>query len=206
MTNNLYGSRLAGGNSSTFREKNDYYATDPKDTSNFLNKYLSDNNYFKPSKILEPAAGEGHITKVLKKFFPDSEIVSVDLIDRGVSDIFGNIDFINSKDSRVNQSYDLIITNPPFKIMKEFIDKALTLSKHVMMFGKLVFLEGVKRTDWFEKGCLKNVYVYSYRANPWKNGEPKDPNGNKWSSTMAFAWFEFELGYKGKPQINFITK
>lgn len=57
------------------REENDYYATEPKATELLLN--LEELNL----NILEPACGEGHISKVLLDH--GFNVTSTDLIDRG---------------------------------------------------------------------------------------------------------------------------
>lgn len=74
----MNGAQITGGASETRkREANDYYATPPEATEVFLNEInLS-------GSILEPACGEGHISKVLESKYPNSEILSTDLIDRG---------------------------------------------------------------------------------------------------------------------------
>lgn len=71
-----------GGMTSTSRPrvKHDYYATAFETTRAILKRE------FLIGSILEPACGEGHITKVLKEFYPNSKIESTDLIER--SDVF----------------------------------------------------------------------------------------------------------------------
>lgn len=63
------------------RAENDYYATPFEATRAIL-----DREHLVGS-ILEPAAGEGHISKVLRDYYPKSNIVSTDLVHR--SDRFG---------------------------------------------------------------------------------------------------------------------
>lgn len=72
------------------------------------------------------------------------------------------------------------------------------------MFCKIQLLEGVSRYEMFQNSPLKTVYVFTKRQNPWRNGSPVDENGKKWASTMCFAWFVFEHGYKGKPTIEWL--
>lgn len=67
-----------GGSTSTSRKriKYDYYATAFETTRAILRKEKLSGS------ILEPACGEGHISKVLKEFYPDAKIESTDLIHR----------------------------------------------------------------------------------------------------------------------------
>lgn len=198
----MNGGKIAGGNSKLGRVENDYYATNPRDTNNFLDLIDNGGEYdLNNSTILEPAAGEGHIVNELAKRY-NSKIVATDLIDRGASNVVGGVDFLNN--SFNIPRFDYIITNPPFILAKEFIDKSLTISDNVFMFAKLQFLEGKARKEWFKTLPLKYVYVYSYRANPMRNGSATDENGKKYSSTMAFAWYVFDNNYTGEPIIRWI--
>lgn len=196
--NRLKAGNLAGGNSVRGRVENDFYATDPQTTFDFLKEFIEENELV--GDILEPACGQGHISKVLEFVYPDKNITSTDLIDRGYG--VGNIDFLTHDFGR---KFDTIITNPPFKYAKEFIERGLELSnKYVIIFAKLQLLEGKQRKDMFKNTCLKYVYVHSTRQNPMRNGKDRDENGNKWNSTMAFAWFVWDKDYDGEPIIKWI--
>ena len=72
------------------------------------------------------------------------------------------------------------------------------------MFCKIQLLEGVSRRKMFDNTPLKTVHVFIRRQNPLRNGSEFDENGKKWASTMCFAWFVWEHGYEGQPNINWI--
>ena len=186
---------IAGAVGLRERIENDYYATPLKATEELLNKFdLSSCDSF-----WEPACGEGHISKVLLNKFKNATVTSTDLIDRGYGK--GGINFLNMFAEKV----DCIITNPPFKLAKEFILKALTLSnKYVIMFAKIQLLEGIGRKELFEKYPPKYIYVFRNRINPLRNGNPLDEKGKSWASTMCFAWFVWEIGFKGEPIIRWL--
>ena len=192
----LSGAQLAGGNSSTKREENDYYATAPETTKLFLDTFKEDLG----QSILEPACGEGHLSEVLTEYFPNSNITSTDLINRGYG--VGEIDFLNHN---FDKKFDTVITNPPFKYSKEFILKGLELSnKYTIMLCKIQLLEGINRKEMFLNTPLKYVYVHSSRQATWKEGKPLDDNGKKWATTMCLAWFVWEKDYKGEPVVRWI--
>ena len=191
MSNILTGTSLSGTSVSRERVENDYYATPPESTIALLEreKFSGD--------TLEPCCGQGHISEVLKDY--GYEVISNDLVDRGYGE--HNEDFLNSKSLTANN----VITNPPFKYAKEFIEKSLEVTNgKVAMFCKVQLLEGVSRREMFENTPLKTVYVFTKRQNPLRNGSPVDENGKKWASTMCFAWFVWEHGYEGKPTIEWI--
>lgn len=194
MSNIIKGGSLAGGTPTRGRVKDDYYATPPQSTQALLDVLEL------KGTILEPACGEGHISEVLKKNYPGSEIVSTDLVDRGYG--VGGIDFLEKE---YNRTFDNVITNPPFEYMREFVEKSLEISTDkVIMFGKIQFLEGQRRKELLKNSPLKYVYVFSTRQNPMRNGSPVDENGKKWSSTMCFAWYVWEQGYQGEPTIRWL--
>ena len=82
MSKFLAGGKLAGGNPERGRVDNDFYATDPKST-----RALLDNVEFYGNSFLEPCCGQGHISKVIEEYYPDAEIVSQDLVDRGYPNV-----------------------------------------------------------------------------------------------------------------------
>ena len=190
-TETLTGTSLSGTSMSRERVENDYYATPPESTIALLER----EKFF--GGILEPCCGEGHISEVLKNY--GYEVISNDLVDRGYGEF--NEDFLTSDNLRA----DNVLTNPPFKFAKEFIEKSLAITTgKVAMFCKIQLLEGVSRREMFENTPLKTVYVFTKRQNPFRNGSPVDENGKKWASTMCFAWFVWEHGYEGKPSIEWI--
>lgn len=195
----LAGTNLAGMSTTRERVDNDFYATPLNAIKAILNEVKLDGS------ILEPAAGQGHISKVLREYYPYSEIVSTDLVQReerfGIP-IQGGVDFLTYE---FNRKFDNIITNPPFNLAQEFIERALKLSNDkVVMFAKIQLLEGSKRREMFDNTPLKYVYVFTKRVNPLRNGEELDEKGKPWSSTMCFAWFVWEHGYEGEPIVRWL--
>ena len=73
-------------------------------------------------------------------------------------------------------------------------------SGKVAMFLKLTFLEGQSRRSLFEKYPPKKVYVFSKRVICAKNGDFDSIS----SSAVAYAWFIWEKGFQGKPQIDWL--
>lgn len=161
-------------------EKHDYYATEPKAV-----EFLLEKESFSKS-IWEPACGEGHISKVLEAH--GYSVESTDLIDRGYG--LGDQDFL--KQPYFTSFNGDIITNPPYKYAREFVEKALevvTPGQKVAMFLKLTFLEGQGRRELFRKHPPKTIYVSSARLQCGKNGIFKT------ASAVAYAWFVWQKGY-----------
>jgi len=190
------GSKIAGGNPTRGRVENDYYATHTDSTKALIEVETFVGN------IYEPACGEGHISKILEG--KGYKVYSSDLIDRGYGQ--GNTDFLSEANSKWS-TVDNIVTNPPFALFQEFAERALKVAnKKVIMFGKLQALEGKKRETFMQNSPLKTVYVFKSRQQPLRNGSEIDElTGKKMnSSTMAFAWFVWEIGFTGEPIIKWL--
>lgn len=170
-------------------DPNDYYATEPKAV-----ELLLEQETFNPY-IWEPACGEGHISEVLTAH--GYNVCSTDLIDRGYGQ--GDIDFLKQPEPGFRVD---IITNPPYKYAKEFVEHALDISMDgtkIAMFLKLTFLEGQGRRELFRNTPPQTVYVSSARLQCGKNGVFGD------SPMAAYAWFVWKKGYHGPTNIKWIN-
>ena len=184
----MKGCSIAGMSITRDRIQDDFYAT-PKESVLAL---LRVEEIIYPA--LEPACGNGAIAKLLS-----GEVFASDLINRGYG--VHPVDFL----IRDFPLFKTVITNPPFNLFQEFAEKALKIATcKVILFGKLQALEGNRRGTFMQNSPLRTVYVFKTRQNPLRNGSATDENGKKWASTMAFAWYVWEIGYTGKPQIEWI--
>lgn len=178
------------------RDPNDFYATAPEATESFLAQYKKDGeslNLF----VLEPCAGNGHISKVLEKH--GHIVQSWDLVQREFP-LNRVCDFLKTTEG----GYMDVLTNPPFKLAVEFIQHSLELVDNgcrVIMFLKVQFLEGLKRYEsLYSKGCLRFVYIHVNRQPSALNGEFDKYD----AKTQCYCWFIFEKGYKGPSIVRWI--
>jgi len=190
-SNSVYKTLGASNHTKKDRQKQDYYATEPKATELLLNVEKFNKN------IWECACGEGHIAEVLLK--RGYNVRASDLIDRGYGEIK---DFLFWN----NENWDGdIITNPPYAMAQEFIEKALEIiprGHKVAMFLKLQFLEGKKRKMLYQNNPPKVIYVSSSRLNCAMNGDfVKYP----YNSAIAYAWFIWQKNYNGETVIKWIN-
>ncbi len=194
----LKGSSLAGTSTSRERVEDDYYATPHSSTEALLKEVQFKGDF------LEPCIGGGHIAEVIKKYYPNEDLYGMDLVDRGYPETkvadFLEYDF-------KEQKFDNIVTNPPYSLAQEFLEKGMTVldeNGKIAMFLKIQFLEGAKRKVMFEKYPPRYIYVFTKRQNPWRNGSPVDEKGKPWASTMCFAWFIWEKDFKGEPLVRWL--
>jgi len=189
----VFSTLAASSHSKDERANDDYYCTPPQAVEELL-KREQFSHY-----ILEPAVGGGSIAAVLVDH--DHKVQSMDIVDRGYAGTEVR-DFLTTTKENLNFSPD-IITNPPYALAKEFVEHALDISMDsvkVAMFLKIQFLESKKRYELFKKYPPKKIYVFVNRVNCGKNGI-----FGKESSAVCYAWFVWEKGYKGLPQVDWIA-
>jgi hypothetical protein len=119
----------------------DDFPTPPWATRALLEHAVSDKNSLSSMTCLEPACGRGHMSVALADYF--GEVVSYDVFDYG----FGRIaDFLNTPHQ--DQSFDWVITNPPFKLAEDFIKRSLRIARRgVAILARTVFIESVGRYE-----------------------------------------------------------
>lgn len=174
----------ASNHSKGERQSEDYYATDPMAAEWLLR--LEEIQ----GPIWEPCCGGGHLAKVFSDHGYD--VKATDLVDRGYGQ--GGVNFL---DPRIKEWNGSIITNPPFAIAQEIIEKAMSIvpdGQKVCMFLRVLFLEGKGRRALFERFPPKRVCVTSSRIVCAKNGDFESNTGG----AQAYAWYVFEKGYKGE--------
>ena len=159
---------MVGAGDAGNRKENDFYPTLHWGTQALLVLEKFD------GIIWEPACGDGAMSEVLKS--NGYEVISSDKFNYGY-EIVGEQDFLTSEDE---PKVDNIVTNPPFKLGQEFVEKALKVAKKkVAMLLRIQFVEGQKRQPWLFTTPLKYVYVFGKRLNFNDSG----------GTTLCFAWF-----------------
>ena len=150
------------------------------------------------SRVWEPACGDGAISEVMIE--RGYQVRSTDLVDRGYGT--APVDFLAPR--RVNYpTCNCVITNPPFTHILPFARRALEVADtKVAILGRLLWLEGMKRQEFFRTSGLARVHVFSKRINIARLGDPRWRDGD--GGMVAFAWFVWQLGYTGKPTMGWV--
>lgn len=168
------------------RHKDDFYKTDPRAT-----QALCRVEQFE-GIIHDPCCGDGAIAAELVD--AGYEVTAHDLVDRGYG--APRVDFLMER-----LRHDNIVMNPPFKLAQAFIDHALGLADRKMVsLARLGFLEGRARKGWFESTPLARVWVFSGRITMHRGG-----HDTMRGSMIAFAWFVWDHGHEGPPQLGWVT-
>lgn len=125
----------------------------------------------------EPAANRGHMVKPLSEHF--AAVEASDVHDYGAG--FDVADYLFGL---LPQRVDWTITNPPFKLAEQFIDRALASSGCVAVIVRAAFLEGQGRFDrLFSKMPPSHVLQFTERVVMHKG--KLSPDG---STATAYAW------------------
>lgn len=158
------------------REPDDFYPTPPEATKSLLALERF------PQWIWEPACGDGALSRVLLE--AGHNVVSTDLVDRGYGE--PRRDFLMEHQLLA----PAIVTNPPFKLAEEFVERACALgASKIALLLRLAWLEGTTRKELFERTRLSRVHVSSRRLTFGRGGTDFG-KGN--GGMIAFAWFVWD--------------
>jgi len=109
------------------------------------------------------------------------------------TDILTGEDFLKIEPQK---DYDVIVTNPPFSLKQQFLERAYSLGKPFAFLLPLTTLETAKRQDLFQQYGIE-IILMDKRINF------QTPNNiEKSSSWFATAWFTWGLNI-GK-ELNFV--
>jgi hypothetical protein len=165
---------LSSTNRSTAREEHiaDYYVTPINSIVDFIDEFVitEDGNF--DGKILDPCAG-GDIKHHMSypEAFKKREYIHIDTIDIRKDSLAGIKDDYLKTDCK--NKYNVIITNPPFNISLNIINKALDDVKEggwVIMLLRLNYFGSDKRKPLFEAHMPKYCFVHSKRMSFSDNG------------------------------------
>jgi hypothetical protein len=143
---------------------------------------------------LEPACGRGHIAVALADYF--KEVVSYDVFDYG----FGRVaDFFKTK--HPDQSFDWVITNPPFRLGEEFIRHSMKIARcGVAMLTRTVFIESVGRYERLFKLMPPSRFAQFTERVPMVKGRVD----KKASTATGYAWLVWEKSQLGNSEVVWI--
>ena len=186
---------MLGVNPESKREDNDFYATHPSALEVFLDRI--EGEVVLNKNIWECACGQKHLSRVLESRGYD--VRNSDLIKR-----LEDTDIIEKSFLEFTEVYEGdILTNPPFKLATEFLEKGMELLKtgnKILMFLKIQFLESQSRKALFKKFPPKYVYCYSQRQQCSMNADFE----NLKATTQFYAWYVWEKGFDGETILRWI--
>jgi hypothetical protein len=157
-------------------------------------EYVIDDSNVNKLSCLEPACNKGHMSKVLRSYF--KEVESSDIHNYG----YGNVkSFLGN--SYEKDSFDWVITNPPFRLAEDFLNKASEVaSKGVALLARTVFLESIGRYDRIFRDNPPTYFAQFTERVPMVKGRLD----KKASTATGYAWFVWKLKEKREPKLVWI--
>lgn len=136
-------------------------------------------NFYGP--IWEPCCGDGAMSKCFEACGYD--VISTDKYYRGYGDV---LDFLENEPIK---GFTNIVTNPPFNIATEIIEKSLSILPRggkACFLLRTAFLESKNRYNrLFRTNPPATVYVFSERLSMYPAGQ----KGVKGGGTTSYSWF-----------------
>jgi hypothetical protein len=167
---------MSSTNRGNDRSAHDYYVTPIPAIIHFIQEFHADNEWFGPSYIVDPCAG-GDASNPMS--YPSAfrllgytplRFNTIDI--RGDSPATITCDYL--KCDVGSSKPDLIISNPPFNLAMEFIQKALEDVREgglVIMLLRLNYFGSQKRKAWWQANMPTWCYVHSERMSFTPDGK-----------------------------------
>jgi len=151
----------------SLRNPADFYPTPPTASMPFLKRI----KFELLQTILEPAAGDWALVDCIK------DAIAAKPISIATCEIREGTDYFEFQPPANN--FDLIITNPPYSLAQEFIEKAHIDAKTICMLLRLNYLGSQKRRTFWQMYPPTHLYVLSKRPSFTGNG----------TDCTEYAWF-----------------
>jgi hypothetical protein len=150
-----------------------------------------------PHRIWEPACGPGNIVKALRA--AGHEVLASDLVDYGDPTHFYRRDFLMEP---LPLGCEAIVTNPPFKLVEEFVAHAIEICPLVIMLLRWAFYESDRRSDILEGCGLARIHCFRKRLPMMHRAGWA---GRKANSGIAFGWFVWDRRHTGPTTVDRIS-
>lgn len=172
----------------------DYFPTPPWATRALFKHVITNESLILGETCLEPACGQGHMSRTLSETF--AGVTSSDVFNYGHGNV---VDFLSN--FYMENSFDWVITNPPFKLAEDFIKKGLGVCKiGVAMLVRTVFIESVGRyNNLFNPIPPFAMAQFSERVPMVKGRVDK-----KASTATGYCWIVWVKGYSGRTSLVWI--
>lgn len=147
--------------------------------------------------ILEPCAGSGAIARQLLYRYPgEVEIHAVEIREEErarLLEVSHHVHIADFLTWQPDAQFDYVITNPPFSIAQDVVERALEIANgaEVIMLLRLAFLATQDRYEFWQKHPLSELLVLS--ARPSFMGKRSDYS--------EYAWFVWNAGSRQRIEI-----
>lgn len=173
----------------------DDFPTPPWATRALIEYVIASKQTLSSQRCLEPACGAGHMAKVLREYF--AHVQCSDAYTYGYGD---RRDFL--ADPYEPNSFDWVITNPPFRLAEEFLVRALSIARTgVAILARTVFLESVGRYNSIFREMPPTKFAQFVERVPMVRGRLD----GKVTTATGYAWFVWERKSRSSaPQLTWV--
>jgi hypothetical protein len=169
----------------------DVFPTPPWATRALMEHIIGEKSSIAQMTCLEPACGVGHMSKVLKEYF--GTVTYSDIYDYGYAQVR---DFLSHP--YPIDTYDWIITNPPFRLAEEFVLRALQISRiGVAILARTVFLESSGRYRAIFQTSPPTKFAQFVERVPMIKGR-LDKSA---TTATGYCWLIWDKRTSGTPQL-----
>jgi hypothetical protein len=167
------------------RHEKDFYETPAWVTSALLEHAAG---ICAAERILEPCAGNGAILHEMQGRWGmrNSKYTAVEIREEARDELEYHTDEVHIADFLTWQptgEYDLIITNPPFSIAQQIMERCFEIADGKATFAMLLplsFMGADKRYDFWQKHTPSDLYVISHRPSF---------TGGSGTDNAVYGWF-----------------
>lgn len=143
------------------------------------------------NRIMDPCAADGNLLKVIKDFyrggrrdweFPiEYEAIEIRDTSKNLENVTKSFLIGDYLEIPIDYKADrLIVTNPPYSLAREFIEKSLSVSRVCIFLLRMSFLGSIERSSWLRK---LNPDLLILPNRPSFTGEGSD--------NSEYAWYTF---------------
>jgi hypothetical protein len=152
--------------------------------------------------VWDAAAGTGRIVDAARTAGHEAHATDID--PRGYTNV-SRYDFFAVPDAQRWEPLN-IVSNPPFGVAEKFTHLALRVTQRKVAFLLPAnWVQGDKRSRWLETTPLRRVLFLTPRPS-MPPGAVVVSGGKPGNGTTDYAWFIWEHGYAGKPEIGWCRR
>lgn len=172
----------------------DDFPTPPWATRALIEHAIGQKDALSRMSCLEPACGAGHMSKVLNEYFASVHDSDVGYYGYGeVRDFLGN--------PYGQNSFDWVITNPPFRLAEQFVLQALSVARiGVAILARTVFLESSGRYRAIFEFTPPTRFAQFVERVPMVKGRLDKAA----STATGYCWLVWDKRIPGNPQLAWI--
>ena len=179
-----------------FVDKIIYCNCDDPVESNFFKYFANNFDFFKLKKIIATHYHDSKPTyklEINKKLDLNSD-GKIDIVDVEKTPLIGNGDFRNAECIELLKEADIVVTNPPFSLFREYMEQLMDYDKKFLIIGNTNSLTYKEIFKLFKEDNIRTGYtnfntgMYFVVPDSWGKYHKIDDSGNKLVRVASSCW------------------